>query len=247
MKKILVVDCDIRLTIKGIKDHPWYSIISPIICEGILTNQVVLPVDEDIVEKMVAMHFSKEEIRSSVISNKHNHISTTYYLLVKVKIKKGIPSPSDMLSDLYFKYISDPANLLTQYEGDITRAVEERSSSKGKYLDPERKLSKKSKKQKKIDEFEEMKQINKEIEMELKREIELERQREKELGTEYLKVGISVNLISATKSTSNSPPKKKEAEKKENNNNGKMKITLKKITRDSALQTFKDGFYNSNY
>ena len=50
--------------------------------------------------------FKRDEVRSNILSNGHNQITTCYYLLKK-KIKKGIPSISDFVLAEYKNFIND--------------------------------------------------------------------------------------------------------------------------------------------
>lgn len=61
---------------------------------------------------MIIMNFNKDEVRELVKANRHNHITTTYYLILKKHIKLGKISVADLSSDEYMKYINDPKNLL---------------------------------------------------------------------------------------------------------------------------------------
>lgn len=73
--------------------------------------------------------FKKEEVRMNLLTNRHNHITTCYYLLLKSKKKKGIPSVSDLISDEFRKYLAESKNLLTNYNHDINLVVDERAAS----------------------------------------------------------------------------------------------------------------------
>lgn len=73
--------------------------------------------------------FKKEEVRMNLLTNRHNHITTCYYLLLKSKIKKGISSVSDLISDEFRRYLADSKNLLINYNHDINLVVQERSVS----------------------------------------------------------------------------------------------------------------------
>jgi 5'-AMP-activated protein kinase catalytic alpha subunit len=73
--------------------------------------------------------FKKEEVRMNLLTNRHNHITTCYYLLLKSKIKKGIPSVSDLISDEFRRYLTNGKNLLTNHNHDINLVVQERSVS----------------------------------------------------------------------------------------------------------------------
>jgi hypothetical protein len=60
---------------------------------------------------MESLNFKKEEVRNLVLSNRHNQITTTYYLILKRKIRQGKTSIADLCSDDYIFYINDVRNL----------------------------------------------------------------------------------------------------------------------------------------
>jgi len=78
--------------------------------------------------------FKKEEVRMNLLTNRHNHITTCYYLLLKNKIKKGIGSVSDLISENFRNYLADPNNLLSNYNHDINLIIQERTYSKKEIL-----------------------------------------------------------------------------------------------------------------
>jgi hypothetical protein len=74
--------------------------------------------------------FKREEVRMNLLTNRHNHITTCYYLLLKNKIKKGIGSVSDLISEDFRNYLSDSRNLLSNYNHDINLIIQERIYSR---------------------------------------------------------------------------------------------------------------------
>ncbi len=78
---------------------------------------------------MLEYDFKKEEVRTNILTNRHNHITTCYYLLLKSKIKKGISSVADLISDEYRVYLLDRKNLLINYNHDINLVIHERAVS----------------------------------------------------------------------------------------------------------------------
>lgn len=78
---------------------------------------------------MLEYDFKKEEVRTNILTNRHNHITTCYYLLLKSKIKKGTPSVADLISEDYRNYLADRKNLLINYNHDINLVVQERANS----------------------------------------------------------------------------------------------------------------------
>ena len=179
IKKILTVDHNKRFTIQQIKEHPWFGLADPYLVEGLLINSVVIPIDEEVVEKLTEYGYPKEETRCAVLSNKHNHITTTYYLTVKSKTRNSQISISDLTSDIYLTYIHDKKNLLSNYDNDINLVVENLASSKGKFIDPERK-EKKPKKSKKDEESKDEEE-NKNNDSHEQNDIELEKLKQKEI------------------------------------------------------------------
>ena len=67
--------------------------------------------------------FKREEVRMNLLTNRHNHITTCYYLLLKNKIKKGIGSVSDLISEDFRNYLSDSRNLLSNYNHSVINII----------------------------------------------------------------------------------------------------------------------------
>lgn len=128
IRKIMNVDQDKRYTIKEIMDHPWYNMMPSKVNEGLLSTQIVLPVDEDVLDELEIKKFNVDMVRESVILNKNNHLTTSYYLLVKSRIKLSIQSESDLFSDKYIAYIKDLRNQLSYYNNNLKAALDERMS-----------------------------------------------------------------------------------------------------------------------
>ena len=88
LHKILNVEPRNRFTIELIKTHPWFNMINPKInmSEGLLIDKYIIPFDEEIIKEMVEKYFYNEQIiKINLIINKHNHITTTYYLMLQKK------------------------------------------------------------------------------------------------------------------------------------------------------------------
>ena len=126
---ILNTDPNKRYTISQIKNHPWFNMINPRLNtnEGLLITMTVIPIDESIIEQMVEFGFKKDEIRVNLLSNRHNHITVTYYLLLKIKVRKGLSSVSDLVSDEFIEYVNDDRNLLSKYNNDMDLVIKERA------------------------------------------------------------------------------------------------------------------------
>ena len=133
LNKILVTDPKKRLTIYQIKHHPWFYLYNNkgklTISEGLILTKVVVPIDEEIVSIMNKNYnISEEKIRISILSNKHDDISTIYYLLLLQKISNKKKSVADIKSELFKKYCDNRYNLLENYDKDLNKVIEDRKN-----------------------------------------------------------------------------------------------------------------------
>ena len=129
LQKILVVDPKKRYNISQIKKHPWFNQLDQrkYMSKGLLLNKYIVPIDEDIVDIMENEYeYNSKEVRLNILGNKHNHITTTYYLILKKRIKDGINSICDMNSNDFFIYINNSKNLILSYNGDWNKIFRER-------------------------------------------------------------------------------------------------------------------------
>ena len=127
LSKLLEVDPKKRINFEGIKSHPWFSLIDKkyMMNKGIIVNEDIFPIDEDIIQKMEKMGFNKMEIRYNILKNYHNKITTIYDLLLKRKIDLGQKCVADMNSDLFNNYINDKKNKISNY-GNIDGVLKNR-------------------------------------------------------------------------------------------------------------------------
>ena len=133
LNKVLVTDPKKRLTIYQIKHHPWFSLYNNkgklMISEGLILNRYVVPIDEEVVSFMNKNFSVKEEkIRISILSNKHDDLSTIYYLLLHKKIKNKKKSVADIKSELFKKYCENRYNLFENYDKDLNKVLEDRKN-----------------------------------------------------------------------------------------------------------------------
>ena len=132
IKKILNPNPRKRITISKIKNHPWFNLFDNNNFEnlsyyGILINKYVIPVDEEIVEEMKKrFEISDIEIRTSILGNKLNDISTLYYLIAEQRRREGKISISDFNNEIFINYIKDENNLLKKYGNDINKVIKMR-------------------------------------------------------------------------------------------------------------------------
>ena len=129
LHNILNVDPDKRYTIDQIKQHPWFNQINPKInmSEGLLIDYYIVPFDEEIIAKMVNEYsFNEQQIKVNLLMNKHNNITTTYYLILKKKIRSGKKTIGDMTSQLFIDYINDEKNLTSSYDFNMNSIIIDR-------------------------------------------------------------------------------------------------------------------------
>ena len=133
LKKIIKVKPEERIKIKDIKKHPWFKLadISYNMHSGLNCDKIIFPIDNEIVKNMTDLGFNSMEVRYNIIKNEHNNITTTYYLLLDKKCRKGRKSIADLHSNLFDDYINDPKNKIDNYEEGVEQALKERINSKG--------------------------------------------------------------------------------------------------------------------
>ena len=134
---ILNVDPEKRFTIEQIKEHPWFNQVNPKInmSEGLLIDYYIVPFDEEIINQMVNEYsFNEQQIKVNLLVNKHNNITTAYYLILKKKIRNGKKTIGDMTSQLFVDYINDERNLSSSYDFDINNIIIDRVLNKNKNI-----------------------------------------------------------------------------------------------------------------
>ena len=60
-----------------------------------------MPIDMDILGRLKEFNFEIDYAEKCIDANKHNHISTAYYLLLKKHLKGGGTSPADISSSKF--------------------------------------------------------------------------------------------------------------------------------------------------
>ena len=83
LSKIFVTDPAKRINIAGLRQHPWFRLGQPE-TKNFLQHTRKRTVNDRLVFKMEAsLGFSPATVQKAVEDNKHNHLSATYYLLLK--------------------------------------------------------------------------------------------------------------------------------------------------------------------
>ncbi|CDW85359.1 protein kinase domain containing protein [Stylonychia lemnae] len=85
IKKILNTDPNTRISMKDVKAHEWFNQVKFIQTEGILVGKDKIPVIEEVMTKLVDQFGpeSNPQNLQFVLNNKHNQVTSTYYLIVK--------------------------------------------------------------------------------------------------------------------------------------------------------------------
>ena len=99
IKNILTTDPERRFSISDIRKHAWYQLNQEsFIPEGIFVGYNSIPVDREILRKTEQYGFEQEYAQKCVEANKHNHVTTIYYLLLKRHLAGGGKSRADISS-----------------------------------------------------------------------------------------------------------------------------------------------------
>ena len=114
LNHILKINPEERFTIDGIKKHPWFNLVKPHLIKGISLNEVIIPVDDNILNMVKEFGFDKDECRNLLLKNKFCSLTSIYYLCLKKYVREGGKSISDLESDLYEEYINNPKNYINQ-------------------------------------------------------------------------------------------------------------------------------------
>lgn len=94
INKILETDPDKRLTTDQIKEHPWYQTYQPVCkSQGLIIGQNEIPIEPSLLRYLERYGFKKDYATQCLNRNKHNQVTTVYYLLQQRLVKQGkLPS-----------------------------------------------------------------------------------------------------------------------------------------------------------
>lgn len=104
IKKILNIHPGRRYTIEHIKSHPWFSIYKGYvdIPKGLIIGYNEVPIDEVIIDNVESFGYDRDVVIQSIKNNRHNKLTTIYYLLLRKFIRNGHVSKAD-INSLTFK------------------------------------------------------------------------------------------------------------------------------------------------
>ena len=90
MKKILNTDPEKRFKITDIRSHPWFLKYQPVgMIIGLIVGNNTIPTDDEVLKLIEQKNLSKEYAIRCLDANKHNHVTTCYYLLLKKLEREG--------------------------------------------------------------------------------------------------------------------------------------------------------------
>ena len=136
IKNILVTNPHKRYGFEEIKKHPWFMLVNNISGKNILFNSPgiiidndVIPIDINIIKEMYYAkdykNFSIANIIGDVIRNRHNKITTGYYLILKRKLRRNEESVSNINSNskLFIEYMKKPISKLSYWDFDYEKII----------------------------------------------------------------------------------------------------------------------------
>ena len=128
--KILKTEPKKRIKIKEIMNHKWFNMENNVLYIGININELVIPIDEDIIKEIHNKYgYDIKSIIETILRNEFNKIKSLYLILLKIKIKNGEKSVSDLMSDLFLDYIKDENNKIKMFNNNIENAIKQRLES----------------------------------------------------------------------------------------------------------------------
>ena len=144
LKKILVTDPKKRFGFEEIKHHPWFLSVNNVMgrniffnSPGVFVDEDVLPVDVEIIAEIHNdFHIEIAKIISDVIKNRHNKITTAYYLILKRKVRNNEISVADISSNStsFIKYIKSSISKMAYWNNDYDKITEYYVKLVKKYL-----------------------------------------------------------------------------------------------------------------
>ena len=191
--------------------------------------------------------FEENEVREHLNSNKHDHITTTYYLLLKRQSKSGITSIADLVSNEYHSFICDAKNFINyvQVTEEKTKPNKEsigsysystpknrESMNKTEFEDSlERKKSEKSKNSKGLTK-EEKKQV-----LEVKKFKKVEKKPTNKKPLRNVKRLLDTKIKSIPQKENINTPKHNISKKNSSNSDKKTTITINNINTNISINT----------
>lgn len=138
LNRLLTVNPKKRITIEEIKKHKWFEFYKGYvgIQKGIIIDYHEIPIDNVVVESVEGFGFDKEVIIQSVKANRHNKVTTLYYLLLKKLVENGHVSMADISSVMFRpKVKGDFAGLVDHLKGIVGDSGDDKEKKDGKVVE----------------------------------------------------------------------------------------------------------------
>ena len=134
LKKILVTDPNKRYGFEEIKHHSWFISVNNVMGKniffnspGVFVGEDVIPIDVEIIAEINNdFHIDIVKIVNDVLRNRHNKITTTYYLILKRKVRNNERCVSDISSNSssFIKYIKSSISKMGYWNNDYNKITE---------------------------------------------------------------------------------------------------------------------------
>jgi len=129
LKCILNTNPQKRYSIEQIRSHSWFQIYRGYvnIPKGLIIGYNEIPVDETLVDSVVSFGYERDALLQSLKNNRHNKLTTLYYLLLKKFVKNGHVSNADISSVIFKPRVLKEVE---EMENAIKSAVEEETKGR---------------------------------------------------------------------------------------------------------------------
>ncbi|CAD8141859.1 unnamed protein product [Paramecium octaurelia] len=131
LKGLLNTDPAKRFNLEQIKQHPWFRLYNRVqsIPQGIIIGYSRIPIDDAIVDQLATKGFSSDYIKKCLDANKHNNLTTAYFLILKKHLMNGGQSVADINSSNFNEKLLEPATrpqkppISTLLDGSIMKTL----------------------------------------------------------------------------------------------------------------------------
>jgi len=103
LKNILNTVPESRYTVEDIRKHKWFNLVpiqekDMMASKGLIIGKNAIPVNRKVLNMLdEEFGFKRDHAKKCLIANKHNHVTTTYYLLYQKYERQGLLHKEDEL------------------------------------------------------------------------------------------------------------------------------------------------------
>ena len=110
LSKILNTNPEKRFRVEDIRKHKWWALGSSQknYSHGIIVGYNRIPIDDAVLDAVVMLGFDRDFSRKCIEANRHNDVTTTYYLLLKKYVKNGGVSKTYLNSKYFDPTLIEP-------------------------------------------------------------------------------------------------------------------------------------------